>query len=49
MSEFVREQTTPLFDDRTSRVSYLLMSFHIRGSPKVNDALLFMTILSTEI
>jgi hypothetical protein len=48
MSEYVREQTTPLFDDRTSRVSTSLCRF-IFESPKVNDALLFMTILSTDL
>jgi hypothetical protein len=46
MSEYVREQATPLFDDRTSRVSTSLCRF-IFESVKVNDALLFMTILST--
>jgi len=48
MSEYVRERATPLFDDRTSRVSTSLCRF-IFESPKVNDALLFMTILSTDL
>lgn len=48
MSEYVRERTTPLFDNRTSRVSISLCRF-IFESPKVNDALLFMTLLSTDL
>jgi hypothetical protein len=48
MSEYVRERATPLFDDRTSRVSTSLCRF-IFEAPKVNDALLFMTILSTDL
>jgi hypothetical protein len=48
MSEYVYERATPLFDDRTSRVSTSLCRF-IFESPKVNDALLFMTILSTDL
>jgi hypothetical protein len=48
MSEYVRERATPLFDDRTSRVSTSLCRC-IFESPKVNDALLFMTILSTDL
>lgn len=48
MSEYVRERATPLFDDRTFRVSTSLCRF-IFESPKVNDALLFMTILSTDL
>ena len=48
MSEHVREQPTPLFDDRISRVSTSLCRF-IFESVKVNDALLFMTILSTDL
>jgi hypothetical protein len=48
MSEYIRERATPLFDDRTSRVSTSLCRF-IFESVKVNDALLFMTILSTDL
>ncbi len=48
MSEYVRERATPLFNDRVSRVSTSLCRF-IFEIPKVNDALLFMTILSTDL
>jgi hypothetical protein len=48
MSEYVRERATPLFDDRTYRISISLCRF-IFESTKVNDALLFMTILSTDL
>lgn len=48
MSEYVREPATPLFDNRTSRVSTSLCRF-IFEAHKVNDALLFMTILSTDL
>jgi hypothetical protein len=48
MSKDIRERATPLFDDRTCRVSTSLCRF-IFESPKVNDALLFMTILSTDL
>jgi hypothetical protein len=48
MSEYVRERATLLFDDLASRVSTSLCRL-IFESPKVNDALLFMTILSTDL
>jgi hypothetical protein len=48
MSEYVRARAMSLFDDRNSRVSISLCRF-IFESPKVNDALLFMTILSTDL
>jgi hypothetical protein len=48
MSEYFRERAAPLSDDRTSRVSTSLCRL-IFESPKVNDALLFMTILSTDL
>ncbi len=48
MSKDIRERATPLFDDRTCRVSTSLCRF-IFESPKANDSLLFMTILSTDL